>query len=63
MSSTDVSDPSEYRLWVQVYNKYLNDLYKITRKYLPSKEKKNLDYEKFCLFVYRNSSGDIYPYY
>ena len=53
----------EYNIWVKSYSRYLSDLYNgIFVKYLTRKEKKEISFDKFCLFVYNSSSGVIIDY-
>lgn len=52
-----------YEEWVMAYHKYLTDLYeRIFVSYLSRKEKREMTFDKFCRFVYANSSGDIVNY-
>lgn len=54
---------SEYKEWCVSYNKYLFHMYKnIFFTYLTRAEKKEITFEKFCEFVYSQSSGEIIDY-
>lgn len=48
--------------WVKSYERYINHLYNIFLSYLSPNEKREITFEKFCIFVYENSSGNIVDY-
>lgn len=53
----------EYSEWFTSYHNYLKQLYEgVFLRYLTRKEKKEIPFEKFCRFVYENSSGEIVDY-
>jgi hypothetical protein len=62
MEKESLIDNEYYINWCFYYRRYLSSLYDILLRYLKTKEKKELTFEKFCKFCYDNSSGEFIEY-
>ncbi len=56
-----MDNEEHYRVWVNTYNEQLNYLFRILSTEVPEVNGNSEDvFNRFCIFVYNKSSGDIF---